>query len=222
MKGQRILNGAVLGLFCVFAARDNSGSAENNITSRPNGSHGVEVLVAYYSLTGNTEQMASGVVEGAKRASGVVVRLKKVEEVSQKDLQTADAIILGCPTYYANIPGRMKEVIDNWPWKMKVDFTDKIGGAFATGGGQVGGKEHVVMSLVMFMLSNRMIVAGPLYQDEKTGSVWGEIGAAAMTGPLDPGVSQAELGSARRLGERVARLAQRFTRGEGDPRLRSQ
>ena len=101
----------------------------------------------------------------------------------------------------------MKVVIDDWSWKMKVDFTDKVGGAFSTGGGQVGGKEFVVMSLVMFMLSNRMVVAGPLYRNDKTGSVWGEVGAAAMTGPLDPGVSEGELDSARRLGERVARLA---------------
>jgi len=31
-----------------------------------------------------------------------------------------------------------------------------------------------------------------------------------MTGPLDPGVSPRELDAARRLGERVARLAVRF------------
>jgi NAD(P)H dehydrogenase (quinone) len=172
----------------------------------------VRVLVAYYSLTGNTEKMAEGVVEGAKRRPGVAVTLKKVEEVGQLDLGSADGIILGCPTYYGTLPGKMKVVIDDWSWKMKVDFTDKVGGAFSTGGGQVGGKEFVVMSLMMFMLSNRMVVAGPLYRNDKTGSVWGEVGAAAMTGPLDPGVSEAELDSARRLGERVARLSAKLKR----------
>jgi multimeric flavodoxin WrbA len=89
---------------------------------------------------------------------------------------------------------------------MKVDFTDKIGGAFATAGGQVGGQGHVVVSLLLYMLNNRMVVAGPLYRNEVTGSIWGEPGAAAITGPLDPGVSEGELDGARRLGERVARL----------------
>src|SRR5690242_11203613 len=112
----------------------------------------VRVLVAYYSLTGNTEQMAGGVVDGARRVAGVQVTLKKVETVSKEDLETADAIVLGCPTHFGNIPGRMKVIIDDWSWKMKVDFTDKIGGAFSTGGGQVGGKEFVVMQLVVFML----------------------------------------------------------------------
>ena len=167
----------------------------------------VRVLVAYHSLTGNTEKMAEGVVEGVKRRPGVAVSLKKVEDVTKQDLDGADGIILGCPTYFGTLPGKMKVVIDDWSWKLKVDFTDKVGGAFSTGGGQVGGKEFVVMSLVMFMLSNRMVVAGPLYRNDRTGSVWGEVGAAAMTGPLDPGVSESELDSARRLGERVARLA---------------
>ncbi|MCY2950417.1 MAG: NAD(P)H-dependent oxidoreductase [Planctomycetota bacterium] len=168
------------------------------------------VLVAYYSLTGNTEQMAHGVAEGIRRVPGVMAVVKKVDEVTKQDLEAADGIILGGPTYYANIPGKMKVVIDDWSWKMKVDFTDKVGGAFAAGGGQVGGKEHVVTSLLLFMLSNRMIVAGPFYRNEKSGSVWGEPGSAAMTGPLEPGVSEQELDGARRLGERIAGLVKRL------------
>jgi 6-phosphogluconolactonase len=174
---------------------------------RPNPDISARILVAYYSGTGNTEQMARGVVEGTKHVPGVVTTLKKVSEVSKEDLNAADGIILGCPTYFANIPGEMKTIIDDWNWKMKVDFTDKVGGAFATAGGQVGGQEHVVVSLLLFMLHNRMVVAGPLYRNEKTGSIWAESGAAALTGPLDPGVGEGELDGARRLGERVARLA---------------
>lgn len=166
----------------------------------------VHILVVYYSHTGNTEQMARDVIEGTKRVSGVVTMLKEVSKVTKKDLETADGIILGCPTYFANIPGEMKATIDDWNWKMKVDFTNKVGGAFATAGGQVGGQGHVVVSLLLFMLNNRMIVAGPLYRNEVTGSIWGESGAAAITGSLDPGVGKGELDGARRLGERVARL----------------
>jgi len=66
-------------------------------------------------------------------------------------------------------------------------------------GGQAGGKEFVILSLVMFMLINRMVAAGPLYRNDKTGIVCGGVGTAAMTGPLDPGVSERELEGARRL-----------------------
>ncbi len=169
----------------------------------------VRVLVAYHSRRGNTEKMAQGVLDGVKRVPGVTALLKKIPDVTQADLESADALILGVPTYYANIPGTTKTVLDDWAWKMKVDFTDKIGGAFSTGGGQTGGKEHVVTSLLLYMLSNRMIVAGPLYEDEAKGDLWGEPGSSAMTGPLDFGVSPQELDAALRLGERIARLTRK-------------
>lgn len=169
-----------------------------------------QVLVAYYSRTGNTEQMASGVVEGVQRVPGVRAVVKPIGEVTKTDLEAADGIVLGCPTYFANIPGEMKVLLDDWNWKLKVDFTDKVGGAFATAGGQVGGQENVVVSLLLFMVHNRMVVAGPLYHNARTGSVWAEAGAAAITGPLDPGVGEGELEGARRLGERVATLAARL------------
>jgi len=166
----------------------------------------VRILVAYYSRTGNTEKMARAVAEGANQVPGVVTTLRKVADASKEDLEAADGIILGCPTYFANIPGEMKTVIDDWNWKMGVDFTDKLGGAFATAGGQAGGNGHVVTSLLLFMLNNRMVVAGPLYRNEKTGSIWGEPGAAAVTGPLDLGVSEQEQEAARNLGQRIAAL----------------
>jgi multimeric flavodoxin WrbA len=104
----------------------------------------------------------------------------------------------------------MKVVIDDWNWKLKVDFTDKVGGAFTTGGGQTGGKEHTAISLLLFLLNNRMVVAGPLYEDEEGDDKWGELGSSAMTGPLDPGVGDREIDAARRLGERIARVARRM------------
>jgi NAD(P)H dehydrogenase (quinone) len=199
-------------LFCIFGlghhvwAADPDGSG----AARP-----VNVLVAYYSLRGNTETMARAVAEGAGRVPGVAVRLRKVDEVTKEDLDSARGIILGAPTYYADVPGAMKVVIDGWSWKMKVDFTDKVGGAFSTGGGQAGGKEHVLISLLLFMINNRMAVAGPLYEDETGEDIWAEIGAAAMTGPLDPGVGPGEIDAAHRLGDRIARLAVRMSLAAG-------
>lgn len=184
-----------------------AGEGEPGKTSE---SQTVRVLVAYYSLHGNTERFAQSVAEGAKQVPGTVVTIKKAKDVSKEDLQVADAIALGSATYFANIPGKMKVVIDDWNWRWKVDFTDKVGGAFSTGGGQTGGKEFVVISLLLFMINNRMVVAGPLYQDAEGEDIWGEAGASAMTGPLDPGVSEMELDAARRLGHRLATLAKKL------------
>ncbi|MBL9135736.1 MAG: NAD(P)H-dependent oxidoreductase [Verrucomicrobiales bacterium] len=204
-RGWRGVAGLVVAL--IFGGTLNFRAAETE-ASRP-----TQVLVAYDSLSGHTEKAAAAVVEGARQLTGVQVTLKRVEAVVREDLEAADGLVLGCPTYYGTMPGRMKTVIDDWSWKMKVDLTDKVGGAFATGGGQTGGKEFTVISLLMFMVNNRMVVAGPLYRNEKTGSVWAEAGATAMTGPADPGVGEVELDSARRLGHRVAELAVKLRRG---------
>ena len=65
--------------------------------ARPLTDRKVSVLVAHYSLRGNTEKMAQAVVEGARRVKGAAVKLKKVDRVTKEDLEAADAIILGCP-----------------------------------------------------------------------------------------------------------------------------
>ena len=200
----------ILFLLLVGSRSMPAGAGEESAPNKAVPERNVRVLIAYYSLHGNTKQLAQGVAEGADRVPGAVAVVKSVENVSKQDLQDADAIILGCPTYFGNIPGKMKVVIDDWNWKMKVDFTDKAGGAFSTGAGQTGGKEFVVVSLLMFLLNNRMVVAGPLYQDAEGDDKWAEAGTSAMTGPLDPGVSRKELDGGRRLGQRVARLAKKL------------
>jgi multimeric flavodoxin WrbA len=169
--------------------------------------HPALVLIAYDSEHGTTEQMARAAADGVRRVPGAAAVLKNAALVGKEDLAQADAIILGAPTYYANIPGRMKVILDEWAWKWKIDFTNKLGGVFSTGGGSAAGKEHVLISLLLYMLNNRMIVAGPLFEDPTGRDRWGEIGATAITGPMDPGVSPAELDTARRLGQRLAQLA---------------
>ncbi|NOZ61070.1 MAG: T9SS type A sorting domain-containing protein [Calditrichaeota bacterium] len=171
----------------------------------------VNVLIAYYSFTGNTEQMASGVEEGALKVQDVAVTKKKVTKVTASDLQNADGIILGSPTYFANIAGPMKTFVDNWAFKFGVYFGDKVGGAFSTGDMRTGGKEFVVISLLLAMMNNGMIVVGPVYQ---VGGVnFGGFGASAMTGAPDQGISDSELDDARKLGQRVATIARRLKYG---------
>jgi multimeric flavodoxin WrbA len=194
----------------LFLISGTMATAERPSTPEANDAGTMQVLVAYYSLRGNTEKFARHVVVGAERVPNTRVTIKRVEDVTKQDLDVADAIALGAPTYFANIPGEMKVVIDNWNWKWKVDFTDKIGGAFSTGGGQTAGKEFVCVSLLLFMINNRMVVAGPLYEDAEGEDKWGELGSSAMTGPLDPGVSEKEFDAAHRLGHRLATLAHKF------------
>lgn len=158
------------------------------------------VLIVYFSATGNTEKMARAVAEGAGKVEGAETLLKTVAEVTRADVESADGLIIGSPVYYANMAAPVKQFIDDW-YAQNLNLFDKVGGAFATGGGLTAGRETTINSLLLAMLNNGMIVAGPLYES------WGTFGASAVTDAPDPGVSEYELNDARRLGERVARLA---------------
>jgi flavorubredoxin len=55
------------------------------------------LLIVYNTRTGNTEKMAKAVEEGAKTIQGVNVSI--TYHAKPEDLQHADAIIIGTPTY---------------------------------------------------------------------------------------------------------------------------
>lgn len=162
-----------------------------------------KVLVAYHSVTGNTEKMAHGVVEGASAFAGADVALKRVSEVGADDLLSNDAVIVGSPVYFGNMAGEVKTFFDNW--LLKFDFyrefkmRDKVGAAFATGGSISNGKEITMMAMLEAMLINKMIVTS-------AGGSYG-FGASATTGPDSPGIDDKELAAARDLGKRVAEFA---------------
>src|SRR5688500_17750816 len=75
----------------------------------------VKVLVAFHSVSGNTEKFAHAVAEGARRVEASVVTIKKIEDVQPADLQNADALIVGSPTHWSNMSTPIKAFIDSWP-----------------------------------------------------------------------------------------------------------
>ena len=167
----------------------------------------VTVLVTYHSVTGNTEKMAQGVAEGAKAIAGTTVVLKRVGEVTDNDLLSSDAVIVGSPVYFGSMSGEVKTFFDNWGLKFGLfrdrKMRNKVGGGFATGASFSNGKEVTVLGIFAAMLVNQMIVV----------SGGGGFGASATTGPDSPGVDEKELAEARDLGKRVAEVAAVVKRG---------
>ena len=70
------------------------------------------ILIVYDSKTGNTEEMAFAVAEGIKSIGTVEVEVKKVNHTKLEDLEKADGIIIGSPTYYGDVSAKIKELID--------------------------------------------------------------------------------------------------------------
>ena len=168
----------------------------------------VRVLVVYHTMTGNTQTLAEAVAEGARLVPGAVVTLKTVNEVEKEELEATDALLIGSPTYWGTMSAPVKQFIDDWFFAYRVFMGDKVGGAFATGGGDGGGKGLVVLSILTAMLNNGMVVAGPHYSDGD--ARFGGFGVGATTGPDSPGLDETELSRARLLGERVTTVAKQY------------
>ena len=152
-----------------------------------------QVLVVYDSRTGNTEKMALAVAEGAENVKGVEVVVLKVDQTKMGDLVNADAVILGSPTYYGNMTGKMKSFIDRTNG-IHGKLKGKVGGAFTSSGDTACGAETTILSMLEAMLIHGMIVQGR--HDNK------HYGPTAVESP-----SKKEAESCKELGKRVATLA---------------
>ena len=90
-----------------------------------------KVLVIYYSRSGNTEKMANAVAEGAKNIQKVDVDLNY--HIEAEELASYDAILVGTPTYNAQMPIDFKNLFEDAATK-KLDLKNKIGSAFGSYG----------------------------------------------------------------------------------------
>mgnify|MGYP006280484759 CR=1 FL=1 len=154
-----------------------------------------KILVSYYSRSGNTEEMAEFVAEGARDADGKV-ELKKVQNVSVDELLTYDAIIIGSPTYYGDMSAEVKDLIDR-SFEHHGGLNGKVGGAFSSAANVGGGNETTVLSVLHAMLIHGMIVPGTPEGDH--------YGPTSVGGP-DENVAD----ECRKLGRRVAELADKL------------
>lgn len=154
----------------------------------------MQVLVIYYSRSGNTKKLAEEIVNGVKEIPEVNCLLRSANDVAKDDFVSSDGIIAGSPVYFGGMAAELKEVFDKFVGIRK-QMGDKIGAAFATSGDQSGGKETTMMSIIQALLIYGMIVVGdPL---DATGHY-----GISCTGKPD----EKTIVNARKLGKRVALL----------------
>jgi NAD(P)H dehydrogenase (quinone) len=172
-----------------------------------------DVLIVYHSTEGHTAAMAEAVARGVRAVDGATAMVLSVDHAKADDALFADAIILGSPVYNANVAPSIQEFINSWPFDGQ-RFQNKVGAAFATGGGMSAGEELVQLNILHSMLIFNMVVVG--------GPNWRQaFGASAITDEkgLIP-ESGAEvvhadfLARGEALGRRVAELSYRLNPGK--------
>jgi len=152
-------------------------------------------IVVYYSRSGNTKQMAE-IVAKSMNDAGLSTECKPVDKVKPDDLLSFDAIAIGSPTYYGQMAGPIKGLIDAWVgFHGKLD--GKIGAAFSSAANIGGGNETTIMGII-----EGMLIAGMVVQGDPQGDHYGPV----SIGKPDERVRQ----QCSRRGKRIAELTEKL------------
>lgn len=195
-----------------------------------------KVLVLYYSSYGHIEKMAEAVAAGVRDAGAEVV-IKRVPELVPEDvarkhgfkidqaapiatvaeLPEYDAIILGVPTRFGNMPAQMKNFLDQTGvlW-FQGKLIGKVGSVFTSTATQHGGQESTILSTHTVLLHHGMIIVGLPYSYQGQmgvkeivgGSPYGASTMADGDGSRQP--SDNDLAGARYQGRHVAQIANKL------------
>ena len=118
----------------------------------------MKITILYHSETGNTELAAKQIAEGALSVPDTQVRLVSLNQLTPEDeayIGESSAVIFGTPTYVANMSWKLKEFFDT---KLKINFSGKLGAAFATENfANGGGGELAIMNIMSHMLVKGML-----------------------------------------------------------------
>lgn len=199
------------------------------------------ILVVFYSMTGNVSKLARAVADGADSVSDTEVKLRQVDELipedkfndvmkkvkeelkdipiaTMEDLEWADGIAFGTPTRYGNMVSQMKNFIDRTGnlWQNGA-LIDKVAGVFTSTSSQHGGQETTILTTMVTLFHHGMIVIGVPYSEERLFSMDGvsggsPYGASSVSGPnADRSPTEIDIGIAKTLGKRIAETAKKIS-----------
>ena len=117
-----------------------------------------KILVAYYSKTGNTKQVAEAIAEGVKSVKGVNVEIKKVEDVNAKEAVEADGFAFGSPSYFSIMSGPLLTLLTEL-YFVREKLAGKPMAVFTTG---VGGQAKTIENIesILKALNPKVILPG--------------------------------------------------------------
>jgi NAD(P)H dehydrogenase (quinone) len=189
------------------------------------------ILVAYYSSTGNVHQIAQAVAAGAE-STGAEVRLRRapelappeavasnpawkahldevdVPDVTPDDFVWAEGYALGTPTRYGTPSAQLKQVIDSLgPQWQQGQLANKAATAFVSASNAHGGNESTILTLNNVFSHFGAVIVPPGYTDPLLFEAGGNpYGVSNASGGKSSTATDAELIAARYQGRRLAEV----------------
>ena len=194
------------------------------------------IAIVYHSGYGHTKLQAEAVLKGAAGIGGVTAKIYTVDEATTKldELDEADAIIFGCPTYMGSVSAGMKTFMEAAaPKWFGGNWKDKVAGAFTNSSSFSGDKFNTLVDLMTFAMQHSMIYVGlglmpSANAPESMNSIEGPgpeahnrvgsfIGPMASSFQVNPGdaPSKGDLETAELYGKRIASVTLQIVAGRG-------
>lgn len=179
--------------------------------------------VIYFSGYAHTQKVAEYVAKGAAASLIAIDENGDIQENDWETLNQSDAIIFGAPTYMGCYPWQFKKFADA---TSKIWFSqgwlDKIFGGFSVSASLNGDKQNTIVSMQTLASQHGGIWVSLGLAPANTSSstrddvnnLGGSVGLLVQA-PSDADASAipgGDLETARQYGERVAAVADRFTR----------
>lgn len=187
-----------------------------------------KVCVIYHSGYGHTQRVAESVVIGVESVADSVCKLIAVAELDEDsslwaELDDADAMIFGSPTYMGTVSADMKKFMEatSARW-MEMKWADKLAAGFTNSGSQNGDKQNTLIALLTFAAQHGMVwinlnqvpgnnsSGGSVEDVNRLGASLGAMAQSNTDEGPDTAPLQSDLKTAELLGERVAKSALRW------------
>ena len=179
------------------------------------------VVVVYHSGYGHTQRLAQAVAAGAGAQLLAIDADGNLPAGGWDQLQAADAIVFGSPTYMGSVSWQFKKFADasSKQWFAQ-EWKDKIAAGFTNSAGMNGDKQGTLATLFTLAMQHGMLwVSRGLMPSQMRSAKRDDInylvsysGAIAQS-PSDAGASEmsaGDLATARLFGKRVADVAARL------------
>ena len=183
-----------------------------------------KVAIVYHSGYGHTKALAEAVAKGAEGVSGTKVSLIPVAEAEAREaeLDAADAVIFGSPTYMGGVSADFAKFKD-WTYKrwMEGKWRDKLAAGFTSSASWNGDKHNTLYQMLTLALQHGMVWVGlglPPGNNSSKGSVADLNRVGASIGAMGQanadqgveGIGASDFKTFEALGRRVAEAAQRW------------
>lgn len=181
-----------------------------------------KIVVVYHSGYGHTQKQAEAVAKGAAAELVAIDSHGNISDEAWALLDSADAIIMGSPTYMGSVSWQFKKFADDsskrWftqAWK------DKVFAGFTNSASMSGDKLATLQALFILAMQHSGVWVGTGLMPSNSKSAKrndinfvGSFAGAMMQTPADAGVDEVSAGdleTGRLLGERVAAITRQLS-----------